>query len=334
MSDVEKFLLDNNELDAVFEGTYDKMKIHKEIYDDRFIVLYSKYEKNHLTQEDYSINGYFDVKDKIIYDLGYQLRNILGDRISFEKKSFSDVEKELLNDIKTYIENYSFENAKSIKKLAEKRFADLNGWEFDRYKREVRQSFIKQDNYEVSLGSTYSNYKCTNSIDYKSKDILEDYLKNPDDTVSKWANIIIKDQEEQIGFDMLIYEFKKAYLNEIKKNPNKYTDLYTNKKLYDSIKNMDAKTINITIEYNKQEMSFSFNYRSFIYDLANDYTKGSDYNSAYEKVSEFIKENTNRKEERGRFDFDFSHITKITYGKKELYKKEETVKHRSKDLER
>ena len=40
MLEIEKFLLDNNLNDENFYTVYELLKLHKEVYDDRFIIIY------------------------------------------------------------------------------------------------------------------------------------------------------------------------------------------------------------------------------------------------------------------------------------------------------
>ena len=47
--DIERFLLNPDVNDLVFETTYNHKKVHKEQFDDRFVVIYTKtnYNPNH-----------------------------------------------------------------------------------------------------------------------------------------------------------------------------------------------------------------------------------------------------------------------------------------------
>ena len=83
-----EFIKDNDSNDLSFETKYRNIKVHKEKYNDRFIILYSKQELNGLRQNDYEIVGYYD----IIKNAGYgQYACILG----FRKEASS-----LLHEIK------------------------------------------------------------------------------------------------------------------------------------------------------------------------------------------------------------------------------------------
>ena len=219
LNDIESFLLNPEENDKVFKGNYHPRKIHKEKYDDRFIIIYMKTDKeNYLEQNDYEVAGYLDIKEKCIYNHSYNM------------DEFLPKEKGLLE----------------------------------------RSSF--------------------------------GFLNN-------------KMHEE-----LLIYRDKIDYLNQIILNENhKFDDLYINKSIYQSIKDLDAKTVNITIQYGENSHTFKYDYNTLRRDLLNDDKGSNAWGVAYEKVSDFIKANTNKEDSRTTEEFLFTHVTSITYGKKEVY---------------
>ena len=93
----------------------------------------------------------------------------------------------------------------------------------------------------------------------------------------------------------------------------------TKRTVMNSIKDINAKTINITIQYGNKSLTFKYEYNALKRDLTNDSKGSSGYGKAYEEVSHFIKENSHVNLSRWTEEFNFSNITSITYGKNELY---------------
>ena len=328
MNNIEQFLLNPNEFDKVFHGEYHSRKIHKEQYDDRFVVLYIKNaEESSLSQEDYKLAGYLDIKDKVIYDSSYLLDTVLSKEKSMMKRcSFSDLGVELEKEIDKYIEKYSFDNQKKLMQNAREQYNKLEDWQKENYKKEVRKQCIEEGNSEIKLEKSYSTFKLANSDSFIHKNIYVEYLNNPNTTVEKYAKQIIndsdgyKDNKIALGVQLLIYYDKQKYLKEILENKNnEFKDLYINRKIYHSIEDLDAKTVNITIKYGNNDFTFKYDYDKLTRDLLDDDRGSEDWGVAYSKVSDFIKENSNKNESYRNEKFLFSHITSITYGKKELY---------------
>lgn len=327
-SNIEKFLLNPDENDKIFRGNYHSKKFHKEKYDDRFVVIYMKIDKeNYLEQNDYEVVGYLDIKDKCIYNHGYNMDEFLPKEKSLlERGSFNLLNKKMFEEIKNYIEKYSFDNEENLKEIAIEKYNHIDEWGIERYKKEVREQFIAEENPIIKLEKSYTDYAVTNSDEYCGKTIYIEYLDNPERTVKKYANKIIeslenyKNNKEELGLELLIYRDKIDYLNQIIANENhKFDDLYINKLMYNSIKDLDAKTLNITIKYGENTYTFKYDYDILKRDLLNDDRSSNSWGIAYDKVSDFIKENTNKEDYRSTEEFLFSNVTSITYGKKELY---------------
>ena len=139
---------------------------------------------------------------------------------------------------------------------------------------------------------------------------------------------MVDNNKDNLGLALLLYDDEIKLLNKIKMNYSyEFNDLHMKRKMYNSIKNINAKKLNITIMYNKKTLTFKYDYHVLKRALANDEDDGYGFGVAYNKVSEFIKENTpNNQHSRYNEDFEFSHIISITYGKKELYKKDDYIK--------
>jgi len=325
--DIERFLLNPDVNDLVFEGNYNHQKIHKEQFDDRFVVIYTKTNYSYLSQNDYAVAGYLDTKDKVLYDCTYYLNELLPkEKNLIEKSSFGVLGEKLWNEIQDYIEKYSFANEEKLKDIAIEKYNHLEDYRIDSYKRDVREQFVEEMNPIIKLQKSYSSYEFTNIPEYKGHYIDVEYLNNPQKTVEKYANKIIetiddyRNNKEELGLELLIFRDKIEYLDIIKENKNnEFKDLYIKRNIYNSIKDIDAKTVNITIQYGDKSLTFKYEYSALKRDLTNDSKGSSGYGKAYEEVSKFIKENSQEETSRWTEEFNFSNITSITYGKNELY---------------
>ena len=325
--DIERFLLNPDVNDLVFEGNYNHQKIHKEQFDDRFVVIYTKTNYSYLSQNDYAVAGYLDTKDRVLYDCTYYLNELLPkEKNLIEKSSFGVLGEKLWNEIQDYIEKYSFANEEKLKDIAIEKYNHLEDYRIDSYKRDVREQFVEEMNPIIKLQKSYSSYEFTNIPEYKGHYIDVEYLNNPQKTIEKYANKIIetiddyRNNKEELGLELLIFRDKIEYLDIIKENKNnEFKDLYIKRNIYNSIKDIDAKTVNITIQYGDKSLTFKYEYSALKRDLTNDSKGSSGYGKAYEEVSKFIKENSQEETSRWTEEFNFSNITSITYGKNELY---------------
>lgn len=335
---MEKFLLNPDENDKVFKGNYHPRKIHKEKYDDRFVVIYMKTVKEkYLEQDNYELVGYLDIKDKCIYNHSYNMDEFLPkEKGLLERSSFGFLNNKMFEEIKNYIEKYAFDNEEKLKEIAIEKYNHVDDWRINCYKKNIREQFIKEENPVIKLEESYNDYVLTNSDEYRGKTIYIEYLDNPEKTVKKYAKKIIesfddyRNNKEELGLELLIYRDKIDYLNEIIVNEDhKFDDLYINKLMYQSIKDLDARTVNITIQYGENSHTFKYDYDVLRRDLLNDDKGSNAWGVSYEKVSDFIKANTNKEDSRSIEEFSFTHVTSITYGKKEVYHHDLEV---SKDL--
>lgn len=324
---IERFLLNPDFNDLVFDGTYNQQKVHKERFDDRFIVIYTKRNYNYLSQDNYEVAGYLDTKDKVLYNCNYYLNELLSKENSLiQKSSFGVLGEKIWNGIQDYIEKYSFANEDKLKDIAIEKYNHLEDYRIEIYKREVRNQFVEETNPIIKLEKSYSSYEFTNIPEYKGHYIDIEYLNNSQNTIEKYANKIIetiddyRNNKEELGLELLIFRDKIEYLNTIKENKNNiFNDLYIKKDIYNSIKDIEAKTVNITIQYGEKNLTFKYDYNSLKRDLLNDSKGSSRYGKAYEEVSNFIKENSKEETSRWTEEFNFSNIISITYGKNELY---------------
>ena len=314
MSEVEEFLLDETTNDKTFDAPYKSITIHKEKFNDRFTYIYTKDHYDYLYNNEYRLSSYLDLKSKTLYDIDYYLDKVVDGSNNLKTSTFKDVENEIINNIGEYIEKYSLDHANELKK----EFNEEDNWYLNNYQKDVRKLFIEYDEPAIKLDRFYNISGFTSSKEFHQKKVLNEYLDNKDATIKKYAFEIINDNKKELGLALKLYDKKNNYLYKIKTNERKFKDLYVNKRIYDSIKNEHAKTLTFTIKYNNKEMTFKGDYEKFKRSILNDDRGTYFFNSSYDKVSDFIKENTGSNN-RWKEDFLFSHVTSITYGKNKLY---------------
>ena len=319
-----EFIKDNDSNDQSFETKYRNIKVHKEKYNDRFIILYSKQELKGLRQDDYEIVGYYDIIENVLYNSSYQISDIVPNDNSIFQNNFENVITNLCKEIDEYISDFVIKNAEEYRELGQEKYKELDSWRKAGATKEIESNFIEDIVPIVKMASAGSAYKIRYSEEYNNKNIIIDYLDNPKKLVEDYAVKFINENKEELGKDLLVYEYQLEYLDKIKENKdNEFDYIYTNKKILESIKDLDAKNITITINYNNNEITFKYDFNRLLSELKNADYKGYEYSSSYEKVRDFLKEN-NIKDERGyqEDDFKFANITSITYGKKVIYQNE------------
>lgn len=322
--DFIKFLKDDNTNDESYEFKYYSLKIHKERYNDRFVVLYSKRISKGLEQNDYDVSGYYDTKDNVLYNCISDLSDLIVDKDSVLESSFGSLFSKIYKEIDDSVEKYIFENAEEFRKYGKTKFAERSDWQKRRDYKDVESIFIQEETPTIKIDAHKAEVKVGYSDFYNNKKIIADYLDNPNEIINKYKELIIKEDKEELGEDLLEYEDKVEHLNQVKENKNGVFDkVYINKNILNSVKNMGVKTLNITINYNNNCLTFKFDYQKFIHDLKSAEYKGYHYDSSYRKVRDFFEQHQ-IKDNRGciESDFSFDHITSITFGKNVLYERE------------
>jgi len=335
------FLNDSNANDQVFKTNYNSVKIHKEKYDERFIIIYSKRESKNLKQSDYVVSGYYDSLDKILYNSTYEIDDLIPRDNSISLNYFEKITDKICKEIDIYMADYVISNAEEFRNLGQEKFNELENWRKNAATKQVEGCFIENDDSVLKMLNTGSSYKLRYLEEFNNKNLIVNYLNNPKEVVEKYALNFINDDKESLGTDLLVYEFQLEYLDKIKKNYNNdFAYIYTNKNILNALKDVNAKNLNITINYNNNEITFKYDYNRLISELKNATYKGYDYSSNYKIVREFLEDNNILNENGYKEDsFKFENITSITFGKKILYvndisKQEKEIENDDFDLER
>ena len=334
--DFASFLSDDSRNDEVYQDYYGKLKIHKEKYNDRFTVIYSKTHKDSLYQEQYNVAGYYDIKNNCIYNYSYSLQSIIKDNPTIHLDLFSTIHKQIVEDITKYITDYSFNHQNKLKRLALEEFNNYSPSDIDNYRNPIKIKFVKDNNPLIEFNSVFNTYDILNRDEQYKLNVYLNYIINPEDLVKQKAERFIQSNQDKLGMSLLIYDAQEKYLKELQANKNdKYKDIYSIKKIYDAIKGMDAKTLNITIKYKEEFLTFNFSYDRLKRSLEACEKGSCDYGSSYMKVANFIKKNSDNPEKIGLYeDFKFDNIVSITYGRNELYKRDDNIQIKNKTKHR
>ncbi|MBQ9024404.1 MAG: hypothetical protein IJ105_04205 [Bacilli bacterium] len=329
MEKIEKFLLDSELNDQIFEADYYDLKIHKEKYDDRFYIIYTKRSSEYLLSEDYAVSGYLDVLDKKIYSTTYGFSKVINNT-NIKIESFEDLKDEIMDKLNERIELYTFNKQKDLMIFAKEEIDNMSIYRINEVKETVNRLFIEADNDKLKLNKIYYYHSIFENDKYRKLNGYINYINNPEKELKECFDEIISDDslKKEMGINIYLYKEGIKYQRDLLKNINhQYDYLYINREIYKGLKEVqEAVNINITINYGGNEYTFKFRKNYFENSILRGEKSLCDYKPSYESVSDFIKRNCGDEESRNRtYDFDFSHITSITYGKRVLYQKKDRI---------
>ncbi len=333
-NNLEEFLKDDSRNKEVFEDNMqNKYVVYKEEVNDRFDTIYYKRYSESLSQNAYEVGGFYDKKEHTLYNPNYNIQNmfLLDHKVNIAYLAYID--RDIINKLNKKINTYLGDNKNKLKQYGKIKFEYLNEYDIRRVREEMNREFITQPNPCVSLSYDYSTYDLTKLKNYNQSDIYKEYLNNRDELINKLFDEVKVIKKEDFGFAALMYDFKLNYLHELVES-GKYPQININRNIYQSIKDVYARNLNINIGYGENNMNFKFDIDDLKNSLARGDTSTRTYGVNYRKVADFIKGNDLVRD--GKEDFEFSHINFITYGKDELYNKknfEKEPKHKNKDRE-
>ena len=336
-NNITKFILNNEEMDTVIKESYKTISLHKEKIDDRFIIIYGKNYSDNLEQERYDVVGILDIEEKCLYNPTYIFDDMIPKDSILKTNNYSNLETEIYSKINDEVKKVVLENPIEYMKYGKEKFSYQTNKDRENILRKACRLFIKYDNPNVDLDMSINKWELFQIINYNKGQSLMKYLYSPDKYINNSTLKYIDSKKEDIGLALINMREEKRVLEDIIKNKDgKYESININKRILDSIKNVYASRITVTIEYGGKELSFKTDYMKMKESLLNCDSGTCDSGNSYRVVSDFIKENSNNeKYDRYLNDFEFSHIKKITYGKETLYEKNEPkTKQKNKEMER
>lgn len=296
--------------------------LFKEKINNRFYAIYSKMKNDSIVnfEKGYDFSGFFDIKTNILYNANYKLRYYLKDSKRVVLDELSSIERDIRTKCSAKVKEYAIKNSEVLKENYRKKFDAQSDYIFDNYMLEVDKLYIKEENLNHVELNKMRFYYC-NFFEANSLIPYTEYLNNPFDTIKELVDSFLKKDNmlDNICCIVLEMEYKNKYLNNIKRDLKKYASLELNRKILSSVKNLNANNVNITISYNNKKFTFKFPYDRLIGSLLNADSSAGDFRYYYRAVEEFLYENKTSGSSYDKWKFDFSNITSITYGRKELY---------------
>ena len=327
----EEFLLNDEAQSGLFNSyTSSRMKVIKEIYDDRFDILYYRFtDGDKLESNNYNVGGYYDKVGKCVYEPDFYINKMINNNEKIKIGFFHNLLDKVINEITDSIAKYSFDNSSKLRKIGMIKFKNDDKWQLNSYEKEVKKEFVMNDECNIKLNTSYIKSLVDDIRRQYNGDFFIDYLKNPNELVKMCLDMITQNNKEKIGYELVVFDFKNHYLQKIIKNTNhEFNDTHISKKIFQSLKfdGFYPNYVNITIRYNQKDLTFKFDYNRLMCDIIGGNTSSSDYKNRYEIVSNFLKENSDKLTKTYRDEFDFSHIKSITYSRKELYRNDDIDK--------
>lgn len=337
---IEDFLLNDMLVNYLYIDkfySYNCNYYYKEKYNDIFYLIYEKeYNSSNMTNSDYKFAGYYDSINKVLYNPSYDISNILSKTKKVQIKNLTSISNQIEQDVISFIKQYCQSNAERLKKENKEIYNNQDEYIFQSYKSYIDNEFVngRIDNY-VPIPDYSNRSLYEQKFTFSDNKIYTEYLNNPVGTILKIGNYLVSNDEVQkdLGIMLLKNDFQNDYLKDIIINKNgKFNHLYLNKKILNSLNNIEAVNITISIEYNNQSLTFKYSKDRLINDLASCKLDSNAYGKAYEVVEDFLDKYKDDKDTWHKHSFDFQNIKSITYGKNVLYEKDKSIEKKA-DIE-
>lgn len=269
-----------------------------------YLFIQENYECLSVSNTAFKYAGIYCKRDKSLYDLQRELKNIVEDFEIMKDKNRKSLLEQLAKTVRHRVENFinndrnnlqitELKDSKILRKLEDTKF---------RAKEEARK---------VYFNAKPIIYQCSYVPDNWKEDSLLEYILDSESYAQKEAEAYINNNQEEILASLLCNDIvKKEYeaILEDNKNP-----IHAIKKIRDAIKNTSAKTVSVTIFKN----GIKFTFKTEVFPLCRTY---ENYYSTYYILSK----------DRQRFeqifgsnvDYDPQEIIRITYKKTVLYEAE------------
>lgn len=265
-------------------------------YNERIDLIYgdNTYSREIAFDAKLEYKGFYDKEKDQLYDIKYEMYNILG--INWNESSSYLSMDELLEDFNIKLNNIITSYVKENKK------------EFYESAKVYNSNVKERDIYKHFINNIdYFDYKS----DYKIIDskILLNYFVKGDKYLHDIANDYIKSNKELIGKNLKDNDIRNKLLSDI--NNNLDNEIHKRKDILKLLKNSDYKNVNISIYKDNKCMNFK------IATSALEYSWDSSYVSQY---SMSVKDREKFKNIFGsREDFNLNDIYKIEFRNRIVY---------------
>lgn len=273
--------------------------------------------------------GMFEKNTRKLYGNSFYLQGTYYKNVysSLFECSISEIYDKIIKGANILLDSYIEKNQTKLMKLSQNLFDKFIS--FDENYEEIKRGAIEDYIYNKKSNIRFSvdSYK----HEYEAKDIIMQYIQNPLETIEKVYNEYVNNTEKEKSLRW--YENNKPYYNvtakeyigvrlhqqkcyeelrnKLEQNPNnEYRKKY---EIIQSIKDLDAQMLTITIKHNENIITFKYPKKN-IYKL--DY---SDWDIPDVKIREQIKELYKNEYGYNRDNLFISEIMKIEYSRKILY---------------
>lgn len=214
-----------------------------------FDYLFCQKNYNHMSISNniFEYVGIYYKQDNSLYDVQYELRDIVEDFKSIETKSKNSLLKQLEETVRYKVENLvnNDRNNLQITELKNSHFIEV--FNYTKYSAE-------RDAREFYFNNKPIIFQCSYVAKFEEKELLFEYILDPENYAQKEAETYIFNNQENILCSLLCNDIiRKEYetISKDTKNP-----IHTIKKIKNVMENTSAKTVNVTILKNDIEFTF------------------------------------------------------------------------------
>ena len=267
--------LTSNEGSYTYEENYSNSKstVIKIKYDDFLDFIYKPSWGELIYGNDLKFLGIFDKINKKLYGSSYDLehsRNLISNYYIGE---ISKIDDSLQKDFDNLLMNYIETNKTKLMELSQHIFDKYISLE------DNHNEFKKVAVHDYIYSNPIEDFKFNADVYERNKDrkpIILDYLKNQEKVATEKFSNYINNKEnkytiysrrygdaalkisnkEYIGFTILKQNYIKNLIEGLKSNPN--NEYRKTHDILNSIKDLDAQNINITVKHNGEEITFKY----------------------------------------------------------------------------
>lgn len=329
---IDDFLDSDKSIEQVGEYTILKIKYNENI-DFIYEPSYGEFEYGN----ELRFLGFFEKVTKKLYGSSFDFHSEYDENMysNYYESSIDKIGKSIKDGVDMYLNKYVEENKLQLMNIGKEIFDKYiaTDWNYNNIKNNTIKDYIYgEQNSKISFSINSSCYErnikkliikyVQNPIE-TTKNIFNDYINNEEKIESAYFNnkynkVSVK---EHLGVFLLEKQLRDTLLQELKDNPN--NDYKKKHDIIQSIKDLDAQMVTITLKHNDEIIDFKYPkrilnnldfYESHIPDLKTRDKVEQLYKGIYGKDDLFIKE-----------------IVKIEYKKKVLYEDKELLKSNEND---
>lgn len=219
--------------------------------------------------------GFFEKITKKLYGSSLDFRSEYSKEMysNFYESSIELIGKKLKDGANIYLNKYIEENKLQLTTIGKEIFDKYiaTEWNYNNIQNNIIHDYIyNEQNKKMSFSINSNNYE------KNTKELILRYVQNPIETAKEIFNEYINTTEEiesiyygdsyhnisvkeYIGATLLENQFKDSLLQQLKNNPN--NEYRKKRDIVQSIKDLDAQMITITLKHNNELINFKYHKR-------------------------------------------------------------------------